>query len=107
VTTATTKRRKQRPPYQILGLKVRRAREQTGLSQENFAPRVGTTRRHLIRIEGGHHKPGGALLDRIATETGTPRESFTNEDDEEEAALSFDEFLRRRVRQIMREEAEA
>lgn len=74
-------------PYLALGLKCRKARERTGLSQENFAPQIQTTRRHLIRVEGGQQQPSRALLDRIADASGVPRESLTNEDEDEEAAL--------------------
>ena len=70
-------------PWAEQGSNLRRARNGTGLSQENFAPVVGTTRRHLIRLEKGWHKPSPALLARIATETKQPAESFGYPDDEE------------------------
>lgn len=70
-------------PYAVLGRKIRKARETLGISQENFAPKVGTTRRHLIRIEAGKHRPGDHLLSAVARETGTPVEQFTNEGDDE------------------------
>lgn len=46
----------------------RRARETTRprLSQENLAEAVGITRRHMIRIENGEHRPTPELRDRIA-----------------------------------------
>lgn len=74
-------------PYGILGQKIRRARELTGLSQENFAPKVGTTRRHLIRIEAGFHRPGQTLLEAVARETGVAKDSLTNTEDDEESSL--------------------
>jgi transcriptional regulator with XRE-family HTH domain len=92
------------------GAKIRRARRSTGQSQEIFAERIGTTRRHMIRLEKGHHLPSGALRDRIVKETKGAVdgiEAHDDEDDEEDAAVSFDDFLRRRVRALMREETEA
>jgi transcriptional regulator with XRE-family HTH domain len=48
-----------------VGSRIRRLRLRTGLSQENFAPLVGITRRHLIRLEKGENRPGRDLADRI------------------------------------------
>ncbi len=70
-------------PWAVQGANLRRARHRTGISQENFAPVVGTTRRHLIRLEKGWHRPSHALLSRIATETKQTVESFGYPDDEE------------------------
>lgn len=46
----------------------RSAREATRprVSQENLAVAVGITRRHMIRIENGEHRPSPELRDRIA-----------------------------------------
>lgn len=46
----------------------RSARKSTDprISQENLAELVGVTRRHMIRIENGDHRPTPALRDRIA-----------------------------------------
>jgi transcriptional regulator with XRE-family HTH domain len=38
------------------------------ISQEHLAELVGVTRRHMIRIENGDHRPTPALRDRIALE---------------------------------------
>lgn len=94
----------------MLGQKIRAAREKTGLSQEAFAPEVGMTRRHLIRVEGGRNQPGSALLDRIAERTGMPRATFTNTEaasaDDAEAAdvpTLLMQALRLAVREFTRE----
>lgn len=63
------------PKYDI-GAKIVSARKRTGISQENFAPLVGTTRRHLIRLEKGRHRPSADLLARIAEATGQPESFF-------------------------------
>lgn len=36
------------------------------ISQERLADAVGITRRHMIRIENGDHRPTPTLRDRIA-----------------------------------------
>jgi transcriptional regulator with XRE-family HTH domain len=70
------------------GRKIREARKLTGLSQENFAPLIGTGRRHMIKLENGEHRPSGVLRDRIVELTGT-QERIESSDDEEEEDLSF------------------
>jgi transcriptional regulator with XRE-family HTH domain len=57
------------------------ARKQQGISQERFAELIGTTRRHMIRIEKGTHRPRRELLARIAEAAGVPEDFF--DDDEE------------------------
>lgn len=91
------------------GSRIRRARRSIGVSQEAFAERIGTTRRHMIRLEKGHHLPGTGLRDRIVAEVeknGGKADGIQSHDDDEEddAAVSFDDFLRRRVRSLMHEE---
>lgn len=101
-------------PWAEQGRKLRSARNLTRLSQENFAPEIGTTRRHLIRLEGGEHRPSSALLGRIAEKTGEPVASFGYPSDEdEEAELAMKDAFRLFVdlmgripaRQIVKEHA--
>ena len=73
-------------PFAENGARIRRARNRTGLSQERFAPIVGTSRRHMIRLENGEHLPGENLRDRIVEVTRTD-ERIRAEDEEEEEAL--------------------
>jgi transcriptional regulator with XRE-family HTH domain len=78
------------------GARIKRARERLQsnrpaanhradrpISQEDFAPLVSTTRRHLIRLENGEHLPSAELRDRIVETTGT-EERIESSDDEEE-----------------------
>lgn len=83
-----------------LNQRIRWARKRTGLSQEHFAARIGTTRRHMIRIEQGQTKrPGPELLDKIAEATDQPRAFFDTEEDEGDAALATELLgLLRRVK---------
>ena len=66
-----------------LGQRIRWARERKGISQERFAEIVGTTRRHMIRLEKGQHRPGVQLVERIAEATDQPVSLFDETDDEE------------------------
>ncbi len=58
--------------YPEVGKSYRRARAlmQPPMSQERLAAEVGTSRRHIIRIENGEHRPYPALRDRIAEVLG-------------------------------------
>lgn len=81
------------------------ARKQKGISQERLAELIGTSRRHMIRLEKGKHKPGQILRSRIAQATAQPEEFFeASPDEEEEASLAFEALLRRTVRTMIREE---
>ena len=59
-----------------LGFRIRSARVQADLSQERLAELIGTSRRHMIRIEKGLHKPGPRFIGLIAEATGRPIEYF-------------------------------
>lgn len=48
-----------------IGQRIKRSRKRTGLSLEKFAPLVGISRRHLIRLENGENRPRRDLADRI------------------------------------------
>lgn len=47
------------------GQRIKGLRLRAGLSQEKFAPLVGITRRHLIRLENGENRPGRDLAARM------------------------------------------
>lgn len=91
--------------YPESGAALKRARKGK-ISQERLAERVGTTRRHMIRLENGENRPSVRLRDRIADELGVPRDTLpaAEEDDEESLPMSLDEFLRMRVRELLRDE---
>lgn len=72
-----------------VGLRIKQARKQSGLSHDKIAAQVGTSRQHLIKLEKGLHLPGVELLDRIAEATGKTPAFFTADDtDDEESALT-------------------
>lgn len=76
------------------------------ISQERFAGLIGTSRRHLMRIENGTHTPRPALIERIAEESGHDLSFFLDGDDDEEsdrvAGMTLDQFLESRVRKLLR-----
>jgi len=87
-----------------IGARIRRLRLSTGISQERFAPRIGITRRHLVRLENGEHRPGrelAARIEQVVEEiTGKPpRERVLPDDEEDESdqmiALDLLTVLRR------------
>ena len=88
------------------GQRIRQARHLTGLSQENFAPRIGTTRRHLIKLENGEHRPRRQLRDRIVEITGTEEQIDSSGDEEEDAMHDLFDALRRTIR-LRRETGDA
>ena len=90
--------------YQENGKRIRRARQlvpspaagngrKAWISQEDFAPLIGTGRRHLIKLENGEHRPSGELRDRIVEVTGT-KEQIESSDDDEEDHVFPPSFLR-------------
>ncbi len=95
----------QKFPFAQNGARIQKARKRTGLSQENFAAEIRTTRRHMIRLERGQHLPKSDLRDRIVERTGTD-EQIQSADDEEDAdlSMSLDEFMRLHIQRVLREE---
>lgn len=94
--------------YRENGRKIRRARhlipgrDGRPISQDDFAPRVGTGRRHLIKLENGEHRPSGQLRDRIVEATGT-EEQIESSDDEEDDVLSVVMSTVKRKKRAIRE----
>lgn len=58
------------PKYPEVSQAYRAARKQRGVSQEKLAAAVGTSRRHIIRIENGENRPTSELRDRLAAALG-------------------------------------
>lgn len=97
-------------PFTENGAAIRRARKRSEKSQERLAAEVGTTRRHMIRLENGEHLPSGALRDRIAAATGSDPSEIQSSDDEDESlrrSLSDDLHALARVAALLEREAEA
>jgi transcriptional regulator with XRE-family HTH domain len=82
-----------------IGQRIKNAREQAGFSQERLAVQIRTSRRNVLRWEGGHNTPRAEHIMAIARETGKSVEFFLGDEDEEEAALAAEllDLLRRIV----------
>lgn len=100
LTSALKKVRRDLP----IGQRIVWARKRVGISQEKLAERIGTSRRHMIRIEKGVHRPGERFLQRIAEATGQPVELFEDEEDDPSRTMTIDDLLRLRLRALLREE---
>jgi transcriptional regulator with XRE-family HTH domain len=110
VSLETTTRRN--VPKQVwklpLGQRIRWARTSSKLSHDRLVQALGRSNRgHLIKVERGLHIPREDLRDAIADATNVPRELFADADSEESRAVSLDDILRRRVREIYHEELAA
>lgn len=97
---------------QISGSRIREARLGAGLTQGQLARTIETSERNVIRWENEQNQPRVESVAAIAKATGRDLDFFLtgsseSDDDEEAAALSLDDYLRVRVRQILREETAA
>jgi len=98
-------------PFADNGAAIRRARKRVGKSQERLAAEIGTTRRHMIRLENGEHLPSGGLRDRIVEATGDASGAIQSSDDEDEEdglrrSLSDDLHRLAQVTALLEREAE-
>lgn len=93
----------------VNGKQIAAARLAGGMSQSQLARAIGSTEKNISRWENGQNQPRLASVAAIASATGHDIDFFLTgstegEDDEEAAAVTLDEYLRLRVKQIMREE---
>lgn len=85
------------------------ARKRAGLTQDQLAAAVGTSRRHVLRWEKGKVSPTRRFQERLAQVLGEPPEYFANgadadsDDDEEDPLPSLDEFLRAHIERMVAE----
>lgn len=91
-------------PFQQNGAKIKRARESVPsprdsrrpISHQDFAPKVGCTPRHLIRLEKGEQRPSPELRNRIVEVTGTEEQiEADGYEDEEDAVRDLRDALGR------------
>ena len=64
------------PDYADIGCRVREARVEYGLTQEELANDVGVDPKHISRIENGRKKGSDQLIRRIGEVTGKPLSFF-------------------------------
>jgi len=70
-----------------MGLRIRHAREAAGLSQARLAVQIKSSRRNILRWEGGYNVPRAEHIAAIAEATGRATDYFLGDDEDEEAAL--------------------
>lgn len=93
-------------PYADHGKHLRRLRLRTGKSQESLAAEIGTTRRHMIRLENGEHLPSAPMKERLAEALGVDGgeiQSHDDEDDEEDVASVLTQAIRRLIHEEVAE----
>lgn len=61
---------------QVIGLRVREARDEAGLNNTSLAAATGLPRRTIVRVANGRNEADTATLERIATATGKPLDFF-------------------------------
>ena len=61
-----------RPYLHAVGLRLREVREERGLSREELAARLGSTRGHVRKLESGLHAPRPDMVARLADALGVP-----------------------------------
>jgi transcriptional regulator with XRE-family HTH domain len=96
----------------LIGQRIRTLRLAKKLRQVDLAASAGMSWRHLIRMERGEGgEPRRETLTALAAALGVQRSDLTGSDEDDEEAASpmvaLDEYLRVRVREILREETEA
>ena len=68
-------------PGLLVGSRIRKARRDADLSHDALGERMGgVSRQHLIKLEKAKHRPGAAMLTRLAEATGRPVEWFLDPD---------------------------
>lgn len=70
----------QNAPRKLIAGRIRQARRAAGKTLDALGDDVGTSRHHLIRLEGAKHRPRLEMLQRIATATDQPLEFFLVEE---------------------------
>jgi transcriptional regulator with XRE-family HTH domain len=92
----------------VNGKRIRDARHGAGMTQAQLARTIETTERNIIRWENSKNQPRIESVAAIARATGHDIDFFLeaspDDEDEEAAALTLDDYLRMRIRQIVREE---
>lgn len=63
-------------PRKLIGARIRQARRASNKTLDALGEEVGTSRHHLIRLEGAKHRPRPDMLQRIAEATGKPLDFF-------------------------------
>lgn len=86
---------------ETVGERIVWARKRKGISQVRLAEMIGTSQRHISRLENGEHLPKEPMRDKLGAALDQDPGLFESDEDDEEAdglmSLSLDEILMRRV----------
>lgn len=96
----------------IDGSRIKQARLTAGMTQSQLARSINTSERNIARWENGPNQPRVSSVAAIAKATGQTIDYFlspngSDDDDEESEAVTLDDYLRLRIRQLLREETRA
>lgn len=88
-----------------VGNRIRAARVNAGMSQDKLAQAIKTSRRNVLRWEGGYNLPRAEHIAAIAAATGQTTDHFLNGDDDDEEEDLY-AALTAAMRAVARHEAE-
>ena len=71
---------KERQHLMTMGEKLRKKRNELGLTQKALYIKTGIPTKRIGEIEGGLHNPSHAMIYRLATSLGMTMEELTSED---------------------------
>jgi transcriptional regulator with XRE-family HTH domain len=97
----------------VKGSQIREARLSAGMTQAQLARAIQTTEKNISRWESDLNQPRVSSVVAIAKATGRDLDFFltgsaeADEDEETSGAMTLDDYLRVRVRQILAEERSA
>lgn len=81
MTTDELSREIQNAPLKLIAGRIKQARKASATpTLDDLALHVGTSRHHLIRLEGAKHRPRVEMLQRIAEATDKPLDFFLVEE---------------------------
>lgn len=74
-------------PRQVSGDRLRKARNDAGMTQAQLARAAGVSERNIVRWENNQHTPRIEHLIAISKATGTPMEELYGDDAEADRAM--------------------
>lgn len=82
-----------------IGSRIQKYRQKANMTQDKLAEKVGTSQKHLSRIELGYHLPNFETVIAIAKELDVPIDAFV-EDIEDNRANTFLELIKSDVEKM-------
>ena len=89
-----------------IGERIAWARKRKGISQVALAEAIGTSQRHISRMESNKHAPRKPMREKLGGVLEQKPEFFSDSDEDEEGdpLPNLDEMLRSYIRRVMHEE---